>query len=240
MLRFLDVQTCNVITHTVYIYIYIYCASSRKVWAIVFLSILIECGWGWNFLHFFSWSIVFCCIAFCCYWTVLARSLWFHEAHKNLQEDFHHLSLIELYVHRLLWYNCYILISEASFHPFNFCLTLSLPAYHCRQWYSWRIYVSPGSERVNCILLRLDIYIFYYARKHEILAGLPGSARAFTTLIYYMYPPSPGAPSNFVTPWQPRPCSPRPICEVSALYLENCANAFRQRQRQSLFLDIDK
>ena len=26
------------------------------------------------------------------------------------------------------------------------CLTLSLPAYHCRQWNSWRIYASPVAK----------------------------------------------------------------------------------------------
>ena len=53
------------------------------------------------------------------------------------------------------------------------------------------------------------------------------------------FPPhlTPGAPPNFLTPPRPVPGRPRPTCKVSALYLENCANALRQtetdRQRQT-------
>ena len=32
---------------------------------------------------------------------------------------------------------------------FRNCLTLSLPAYHCRQWNSWRIYASPVAKGLN-------------------------------------------------------------------------------------------
>ena len=50
-------------------------------------------------------------------------------------------------------------------------------------------------------------------------------------------PPPPGAPPKFLTPPRPVPGPPRPTCKVSALYLENCANALRQtetdRQRQT-------
>ena len=81
---------------------------------------------------------------------------------------------------------------------------------------------------------------------YMILAGLPGVARAFTTLKYYVYPPPthPGAPPQSLTPPRPAPGRPRPTCKVSALYLENCANALRQKDRQTdrqtiLFIDID-
>ena len=61
----------------------------------------------------------------------------------------------------------------------------------------------------------------------DILAELPGVARAFTTLKYMYAPPPvyPRVPPKFVTPLRPVPGSSQPICEVSALYLENCANA---------------
>ena len=62
-----------------------------------------------------------------------------------------------------------------------------------------------------------------------ILAGLPGVARAFTTLKYYVY--APGAPPKFLTHPRPVPGRPRPTCKFSALYLENCANALRQTDR---------
>ena len=67
--------------------------------------------------------------------------------------------------------------------------------------------------------------------------------------VYAPRPPPPGAPPKFVTPPRPAPGRPRPTCKVSALYLENCANASRQtdrdrdreRQRQTiLFIDIDE
>ena len=58
--------------------------------------------------------------------------------------------------------------------------------------------------------------------------------------------PPPGAPSKFSTPPRPALGRPRPTCKVSALYLENCANALRQKDRQRqtdrqtiLFIDID-
>ena len=63
------------------------------------------------------------------------------------------------------------------------------------------------------------------------LAGLPGVAWAFTTLKYYVYA-HPGAPPKFLTSPRPAPGCPRPTCKVSALYLENCMNALRQRDRQ--------
>ena len=44
--------------------------------------------------------------------------------------------------------------------------------------------------------------------------------------------PQPGAPSKFLTLPRPAPGCPRPTCKVSALYLENCANALRQKDRQ--------
>ena len=97
---------------------------------------------------------------------------------------------------------------------------------------------------------------------YTTIAGLPGVARAFTTLKLYnvvcMPPqppppppptphhPPPRAPRNFLTFPRPVPGRPRPTCKVSALYLENCANASRQTDRQTdrdrqtiLFIDID-
>ena len=38
---------------------------------------------------------------------------------------------------------------------------------------------------------------------------------------------------GILTPLRPRPGSPRPICEDSARYLENCANALRQTERDN-------
>ena len=73
----------------------------------------------------------------------------------------------------------------------------------------------------------------------NILAGLPGVARAFTTLKYYVYahptpPPNPPVyPPNLLTHPRPVPGRPRPTCKVSALYLENCANALRQTETET-------
>ena len=61
-------------------------------------------------------------------------------------------------------------------------------------------------------------------------------------------PPTPGALVKLLMPPRPSPGRPRPTCKVSALYLENCANALRQKDRQTetdrdrqtiLFIDID-
>ena len=78
------------------------------------------------------------------------------------------------------------------------------------------------------------------------------AARAFTMLKYYVYhvcPPPPPLPVHprctpkFLTPPRPVPGRPRPTCKVSALYLENCANASRQTETETdrqtiLFIDI--
>ena len=65
------------------------------------------------------------------------------------------------------------------------------------------------------------------------------------TLKYYVYAhfPHPGAPPKFLTPPRPATGCFRPTCKVSALYLENCANALRQKDRDRdrqtiLFIDI--
>ena len=89
-----------------------------------------------------------------------------------------------------------------------------------------------------------------------ILAGLPGVARAFTTLKYCVCPPpppppppppSPGAPPKFLTP--PRPCpgssltylAKFQLCILKTVRMHRDRQTDRQRQRQTiLFIDIDK
>ena len=101
----------------------------------------------------------------------------------------------------------------------------------------WRVYV---------VFIRVPTLYLYI-----ILAGLPGVARAFTTLKYYVYhvcPRPPRCTPKFSTPPRPVLGRPRPTCKVSALYLENCANASRQTETETetetdrqtiLFIDID-
>ena len=84
------------------------------------------------------------------------------------------------------------------------------------------------SYRLALVLLK---FLYYYI----LLAGLPGVARAITTA--QPLPPPPAALPQFLTLPRPVPGRPRPTCKVSALYLENCANALRQteteRERQT-------
>ena len=85
----------------------------------------------------------------------------------------------------------------------------------------------------NC-QIRGSLYLFlfkYQVNYSKLLAGLPGVARAFTTLKYYVYPSTPGALTKIITPPRPTPGHPRPTCKVSPLYLENRANALRQKDR---------
>ena len=42
--------------------------------------------------------------------------------------------------------------------------------------------------------------------------------------------PTPRCTPKIFTPPRPAPGRPRPTCKVSALYLENCANASRQTE----------
>ena len=62
-------------------------------------------------------------------------------------------------------------------------------------------------------------------------AGAPHNLNISTACPFLISPrPLAGAPLAILTPPRPVPGPPRPTCKVSALYLENCANASRQTE----------